>query len=298
MESSLWGDSMPAGLSESEWQDLRRLVHDATGIKLSEAKRIFLISRLHKRLRATNNQRFRDYIDLVTRGGTEGEEYQYLINAVTTNKTSFFREAAHYEVLTRWFCGVSEKMRDARWRGLQIWCAAASTGEEPYTIAAVLKSRLSDAEWSRVRILASDIDTAVLETARRAVYDEASVAEVDPRWQTGMFVKGRGKFSNRYRVRRELREHVQFAQENLVGSAWNVSGRFDAVFCRNVLIYFHRETQGCVVHRLLDHVEPHGLLFLGAAESINGLGVPVRSVAHSVYAKSTLLDRGDVRDDG
>jgi chemotaxis protein methyltransferase CheR len=275
------GISIPAHLSESEWQDLRTVIRQDAGIKLSEAKRVFLVSRLLKRLRATGAKTFREYFRIVTQKGCASDEHQRLINAVTTNKTDFFREPEHFEVLADWLKSASGHA--ARMRGVRVWCAASSTGEEPYTLAAVLKRNLTDSEWRRVSVLASDIDTAVLTTARRGVYTSSVVAPVESMWKAMMFVQGSGDRRNEYRVRRELREHVTFAQVNLNELAWDVAGTFDVVFCRNVLIYFDRATQERVVKRLLDIVDPAGLLFLGHSESINGMAIAAQGVAHAVY---------------
>jgi chemotaxis protein methyltransferase CheR len=273
-------------MTESEWQDLRTLVHSSAGIKLSEAKRVFLASRLGKRLRATGLGSFRTYFEYLTGSGCEHPESQELVNAVTTNKTEFFREATHFDVLSQWLDSPSPQVRLAKERGLRLWCAAASTGEEPYTIAAVLDAHLSDWEWNGACVMASDIDTAVLRTAHRAVYDEAAVDVVAPLWRSSMFVQGTGDYRDKYRVRKGLRDHVRLFQQNLVASEWHVQGSFDAIFCRNLLIYFDRNTQVQVVQRLLGHLAPHGLLFIGAAESLTGLGLPVQSVNHSVFARA------------
>lgn len=270
-------------MTESEWQDLRELVHQVAGIRLSEAKRVFLASRLRKRLSATGSRTFRDYFKFVSRFGVELSEYQELVNAVTTNKTEFFREPEHFEILYRWLSQTSPEVEKAKARGLRLWCTAASTGEEPYSIAAVLQAWLAKREWVLTQVAASDIDTAVLGRARRAVYDESSVELVEPIWRGRMFVQGRDEYSRVYRVRRDLREHVHLFQQNLVLPEWEIHSRFDVIFCRNLLIYFDRATQARVVRHLLKYLQPHGLFFVGSAESLNGLGLPLLSVAHSVY---------------
>lgn len=277
-------DSYRTKLSDSEWMDLRGVVRSHAGIKLSEAKRVFLESRLHKRLRATKTRSFREYYNLVARAGVGSEEHQQLINAVTTNKTEFFRERAHFDVLTRWLRSPYPEVLRRRREGLRIWCAATSTGEEPYTLAAVLREVLDDFEWSRLSIFASDIDTSVLAMARRAVYDESALATVDRSWRMRMFVRGHGSYRDQYRIRRELRERIRFFQLNLMQDIWPQQGLFDAIFCRNVLIYFERPTQEQVVRRLLQRLAPHGLLFLGHAECLNGFSISTQAVAHSVYA--------------
>jgi chemotaxis protein methyltransferase CheR len=262
------------------------MVYESAGIRLSEAKRVFLVSRLLKRLRATGVQSFRDYFTLVRRSHSYSGEHQQLVNAVTTNKTDFFREPEHFHVLSRWLEDSNPEVRHARSNGLRIWCAAASTGEEPYTIAAVLRERLSDAEYGRTSITASDIDTQVLEVARRGVYDQSALESLDAGMRLRMFVPGSLEYRGKFRVRRELREKVRFVQQNLVASDWRVGSSFDLVFCRNVLIYFDRATQQHVVERLLARTETYGLLFLGHAESLNALAISAKPVAHSVYTRA------------
>lgn len=290
--SSLNDEASRIRMTESEWQDLRALVHHVAGIRLSEAKRVFLASRLRKRLRATQSRSFREYFQIVSRAGLDVSEHQELVNAVTTNKTDFFRESEHFEILHRWLSEPSQGLAKAKGRGLRIWCAAASTGEEPYSIAAVLQAWLTKREWGLAQVAASDIDTAVLASARRAVYDKGSVEVVEPLWRERMFVQGSEQYSHVYRIRRDLREHVHLFQQNLVLPDWEIKGRFDAIFCRNLLIYFDRATQEKVVRHLLTYLEPHGLFFVGAAESLNGLGLPIQTAGHSVYrlAESKSLE--------
>lgn len=274
----------PPRLSESEWRDLRDFIQESVGIKLSDAKRVFLVSRLLKRLRATGKHSFREYLRLVQSSKPYSGEHQNLVNAVTTNKTDFFRESDHFQVLERWLDNAEPRAREVRLHGLRVWCAAASTGEEPYSIAAVLRDKLTAAEYERVVLIASDVDTRVLECARRGVYDRAAVESVNPECRMRMFVHGSGAYRGMFRVRRELREKVQFLQQNLVFPHWKVGRSFDLVFCRNVLIYFDRATQEQVVNRLLQHTAPHGLLFLGHAESLSTLSIAAKPVAHAVYA--------------
>jgi chemotaxis protein methyltransferase CheR len=272
-------------LNDAEWRDLSRLVYETVGIKLSDAKRIFLVSRLLKRLRATHTSTFREYFELLRESSSgSGGELQNFINAVTTNKTDFFREAEHFAILRTWLEDERTSLYRARSSGLRIWCAAASTGEEPYTIAAVLQDCLSATEFDRVTLVASDVDTQVLEVARRGVYKASVVESVANGFRARMFVQGRGAYREQFRIRRALREKVKFVQQNLVARNWIIGDQFDIVFCRNVLIYFDRATQQDIVERLLERTSRHGLLFLGHSESINGFSVSAKSVAHAVYS--------------
>ena len=271
-------------LSESEWRDLSKFVHQAVGIKLSESKRVFLVSRLLKRLRATGARSFRDYFRMVQGTRECSGEHQLFVNAITTNKTDFFREPDHFVVLERWLNSNEPSVQLARKNGLRIWCAAASTGEEPYSIAAVLREHLTEEEYERTRLVASDVDTHVLECARLGVYDKAAIEPVNKIYRTKMFVRGSGDYRDKFRVRRELRRKVQFVRQNLVAPNWTVGRVFDLIFCRNVLIYFDRPTQQRVVTRLLEHTEGYGLLFLGHSESLNSLSIRAKSIAHAVYS--------------
>jgi chemotaxis protein methyltransferase CheR len=280
------GAAVQPHLNDADWRELSRLVYETVGIKLSEAKRTFLVSRLLRRLRATHTSTFREYLELLRRSYATGQrgELQQFINAVTTNKTDFFREPEHFVVLETWLRERWSSLSATRRSGLRVWCAAASTGEEPYTIAAVLQDCLTATEFERLTIVASDVDTQVLEVARRGVYKDSVAKLVSAEYRAKMFVRGRGDYKDHYRIRRLLREKVQFIQQNLVAPNWVVGERFDVVFCRNVLIYFDRETQQEVVRRLLGRTERDGLLFLGHSESLSSLSIPAKSIAHSVYA--------------
>jgi chemotaxis protein methyltransferase CheR len=265
-----------SGLTEQEFSALRQLIHSETGIWLADHKRTMLAARLNPRLRELSLTSFSQYLQRLKAADPKREELRCAINRVTTNKTSFFRENAHFDFLGR-YAG------ESRGRGgMRVWCAASSTGEEPYSIAITLAEALGlNTGW---KVLASDIDTDVLATAARAIYQQQQVEAVPTPLRNKYFLKGKkGEFEGLVKVRRELRSRIEFRRVNLIGEPWPQERDFDAVFCRNVLIYFNRETQEQVVRRLLARVAPGGYLFLGHSENLHWMSGEVVAAAHTVY---------------
>lgn len=236
---------------------VRELIYRQAGISLSESKQEMVYSRLARRLRARNMTSFEAYLDALERGG-DSEEWQAFTNALTTNLTAFFREAHHFPVL-------AEHIRKAK-APLSIWCAAASTGEEPYTIAMTVCEAF-DSLNPPVSIVATDIDTNVLDTAANGVYPVERVDKMPKERLRRFFQRGKGERSGLVRVRPELRQLITFKPLNLLGTSWPVSGPFDAIFCRNVMIYFDKPTQGRILERFVPLMKPDGLLFAGHSEN-------------------------------
>ncbi|GAA4327797.1 chemotaxis protein methyltransferase [Pigmentiphaga soli] len=237
-----------------DFERVRALLKQHTGISLSEAKRSMVYSRLARRLRANGVTSFRAYLDALRHGKPEWEHF---VNALTTNLTYFYREAHHFQILAEHF-----KRRARPGEVLQVWCAAASTGEEAWTIALTAAETFATLA-PPVHILATDLDTSVIDTARRGVYRGEQVARIPEGPLRRHFVH---EAPDLYRVRPELRALVTFRQLNLLGADWAVRGPLDAVFCRNVLIYFDRATQLQVVERMAPLLRPGGLLFVGHSE--------------------------------
>jgi chemotaxis protein methyltransferase CheR len=242
-------------MTERDFERVRKMIHARAGIALNETKRNMVFSRLSKRVREHDLTSFSDYLDLLE--SDEGGEWQDFVNALTTNLTSFFRESHHFDLLAEHLA--------ARPPGKQalIWCAAASTGEEPYSLAITASNQRVP-----VRILATDIDTQVLENGRRGVYRAEHVEKLEPRVVHRWFQRGTGANAGKVRVRGELREMVSFRQLNLLSSPWPMRDKFAAVFCRNVMIYFDKPTQRAVIERIAAHMEPGGLLCIGHSENL------------------------------
>lgn len=261
--------------TDADFQCVRALIRERAGIALGEAKRSMVYSRLGRRLRARNLRTFADYLALLTREG--GDEWQAFTNALTTNLTSFFREGHHFPVLVEHLRATTAK------RPLTIWCTAASTGEEPYTIA-MSACEAFDTLRPPVAIVASDIDTDVLEVGRRGVYPVEKLSGVDAERRRRFFLRGTGAQEGQARVRPELRALIDFRRINLLDPGWTMPGGLAAIFCRNLLIYFDRATQAQVLDRLAPLLAPDGLFFAGHSESLVSTCPHLRPRGRTVYA--------------
>ncbi|NDY91522.1 CheR family methyltransferase [Ideonella livida] len=248
--------------SASDFEQVRKLIYERAGIHLHEGKRAMVYSRLSRRLRETGHRSFKAYLDdLRQASGAQGEqEWQEFVNCLTTNLTAFFREDHHFHAL-------AEALRQGQFsagRPPRIWCNAASTGEEPYSIVMVLAEVLG--ERSGARLVASDIDTKVLAQARRGVYS-AEARGLSPERLKRFFMRGTGPNAGQIRIKPELGQMVEFRPFNLMTPSWSVGESFDMVFCRNVMIYFDHPTQRKVLERIHGVMKPQGLLFVGHSEN-------------------------------
>jgi chemotaxis protein methyltransferase CheR len=281
-------------ITVKEFQSFRALVFEQTGIALNDTKRPLVCARLGKRLRYWGYTTFSEYYEHLRERDPHGEELVRMINAMTTNKTEFFRESHHFgflgrEVLPR----MASRATAGSPRRLRIWSAGCSSGEEPYSAAlAVLEGLPRAAAWD-IRILASDIDTEMLTRGKEGAYPAETAAGVPADWRSRYFVP-RGDRDGWVRVRPEVRELVTFRRINLRDETWPIRTTFDCIFCRNVIIYFDRTLQQAVVARLVEHLKPGGYLFLGHSESLLGMRMGLRNVANTVYQKAdTPAARGE-----
>ncbi|MET0389279.1 MAG: CheR family methyltransferase [Polyangiales bacterium] len=254
-------------LDSREYKKLAALLTQWTGINL-HAKEHLMVGRLQPRLRALKLAGFGDYLRLLEHAGPNGSEAQHFINALTTNKTSFFRESHHFDFLVkRLFPELRARPGPRR---LRLWSAGCSRGAEPYTMAMLAAEQLPAAQGWDVKILATDLDTNVLADAQRAVYDEDEIADVPPALRKRFFARA----GDAFQVQREAAALVTFAQANFIALPFPVRGRFDAIFCRNVMIYFDRPTQQRVVSELCKRIAPGGYLVIGHSESMLAQHLP------------------------
>ena len=278
-------------LSDREFELFRRLVYERTGISLGPHKRHLLRARLGRRLRALGCATFSEYYQYLMDPGAGGaEEMRAFINAITTNKTDFFREAHHFQFLGGpWAAGRRlEGDRSGR-RRLRFWSAACSSGEEPYTLAIVLnEARLAPPLWD-TRILASDIDTNVLAQTESGVYSMERTAPIPRDLLRRYFLHRDGPAGEEVRVRPQLQQLLTVRRLNLADPVWPIRSRFDVIFCRNALIYFDRTMQKNILERLVSLLEPGGLLFLGHAESVFGLIDGLAHLGNTIYARAGEL---------
>jgi chemotaxis protein methyltransferase CheR len=245
-------------------------VYQHSGIRLPEAKREMVYARLARRLRSLGIASFDDYLRYLE---LEPAEWEHCTNALTTNVTAFYREAHHFEILGQYAAASTASP-------LRVWSAGCSSGEEPYTIAMCLAESRPAGDFE---ILATDLDTQVLAHAREAIYPLASVTSLPEERQKRFFLKGTGRNEGRARVRAELARHVSFGRINLMDAEWPVESGLDAIFCRNVMIYFDKPTQRRLIERFAALLKPRGLFFAGHAESLLDSGRHFRLRGQTVY---------------
>ncbi|MGN4078009.1 CheR family methyltransferase, partial [Burkholderia gladioli] len=256
---------------------IRALIHRRAGISLSEHKRDMAYSRLARRLRALGLDSFRDYLDRLERDN-DPVEWEAFTNSLTTNLTAFFREAHHFPILAEFV-----KTRPAP---VSVWCSAASTGEEPYSLAITLLEALGPSAARQASILATDLDTQVLEKARLGIYTFDQVKHLSQERLRRFFLKGTGPQAGRVKVRPELRQMIRFEPLNLTDADYGIGQGFDAIFCRNVMIYFDKPTQGQVLARFEPLLKPGGLLFAGHSENFSYVTQAFRLRGQTVYERT------------
>jgi chemotaxis protein methyltransferase CheR len=271
-------------LTPSQFQRLSELLHRVTGIHLQHGKEQLVKARLWKRVHALGLPGFDDYIELVE-GGRDPAELSVMVDALSTNKTSFFRESAHFDFLRERLCG-----RPAASGPVRIWSAGCSSGEEPYTIAMVVAETLLGTGPRDVRLLATDVSTRVLARARAGVYSEPELEGVSPGRRRRFFVPHVEGSAEAWRVTDELRHMIRFAHLNLMGE-WPMRGPFDFIFCRNVMIYFDRPTQDRLIGRFRGLLRPGGHLLIGHSESLSGRTLDLDYIQPALYRKPGA--RGD-----
>jgi len=262
--------------TQEDFDRVRKLIYDHAGISLAPIKRDMVYSRLARRLRALGFTTFGQYLGFLEKG--DEKEWEIFVNSLTTNLTSFFRENHHFPILASYLSSLAH-------RPLRIWCSAASTGEEPYSLA-ITACEAFGSITPPVTIFASDIDTNVLATGERGVYPIERVEKLDPERMRRFFLKGTGKQEGYVRVRPELRQMITFSRFNLLDAHWSLQGPFDVIFCRNVMIYFDKETQYQILKKFVPMLRPEGLFFAGHSESFLHAGDLVRSLGRTVYERA------------
>lgn len=250
-------DDREFDFTANDFARVRKLIYQHAGISLSEAKTDMVYSRIGRRLRATGFDSFKAYLDNLE-NENDAAEWEAFTNALTTNLTSFFREEHHFPILAEHLSKIRGPIR--------IWCSAASTGEEPYTIAMTACEAFGTMK-PPVEIIATDIDTNVLATASRGVYPYERVSKLSEERRQRFFQRGTGANEGSVRVRNELRSMITFEQLNLLDEQWALKDQFDVIFCRNVMIYFDKPTQSKILSHFVPLMKPHAILFAGHSEN-------------------------------
>jgi chemotaxis protein methyltransferase CheR len=272
-------------LGMRDFARLSAFIHDYAGIKMPEGKMSMLEGRLRRRLRATGCADLKSYCSWIFDEGNLHSEAPHLINAVTTNKTDFFREPAHFDYLEQ--VALPALVKDGV-RTIRAWSSACSTGPEAYTMAMMLDDYAQRHGGLSYGILATDIDTEVLAAAQRGVYAAELVHPVPPALARKYVMRPKDSARTEVRMAPALRSAIGFARMNLMASPYPIAEQMHLIFCRNVLIYFDKETQRSVIARLTEKLTPNGYLFLGHSESIQGLGLPLRQVANTIFQRSDV----------
>jgi chemotaxis protein methyltransferase CheR len=275
-------DVAPRPISPKEFRRFQALVYRESGIWLSDVKTALLTGRLSKRLRALRLDNFSEYYDRVS---MDEEECRTMLDAITTNETHFFREPGHFQflaqrVLPAWQASAADGRRS---RTIRVWSAGCSTGQEAYSLAMLLVDRLPAAQGWSVEILATDLSRRVLTVAEEGVWDTAKACEIPPHYMRAFMLKGLGENQGKVKAAPSIRV-VRFLRLNLNDATYPGIGKFDLIFCRNVLIYFDLESRKRVVERLLSHLAPSAYLFVGHAESLNSVRPSLRCVIPTVYS--------------
>ncbi|MCF6282938.1 MAG: protein-glutamate O-methyltransferase [Candidatus Polarisedimenticolaceae bacterium] len=268
--------------TQRDFDFLRKMSNDRTGIVVSDDKFDMFYSRLSRRVRTLGLRKFSEYCDYL-KANPEGDESLEFINSITTNLTAFFRENHHFEYLTKTVIPelVGKNSAD---RKIRIWSSGCSTGEEPYSIAMTLHDAMSSLAGWDYRIMATDIDSNVLTTASNGIYQMERVNGVDKKLLRRWFQQGKGSNTDKVRAKKELREIISFKQINLM-SDWKLRQPRDVIFCRNVIIYFDKETKIRLVDRYAENLKTGGYLFIGHSESLFNITNRFELIGNTIYRK-------------
>ena len=259
----------------------RDFIEGNLGIKMPPAKKVMLETRLGKRMRALKISTYEEYCEYVfSKEGFE-REVQQLVDVVTTNETDFFRESHHFDYLSE--VVLPELIAKQGLTELNLWSVAASTGQESYTLAMVLETFMRTSRPFRYRILGTDISETVLRIAHAGIYTEHQAAKIPMREKREFCLRSKDPEEKTIRFKPEIREKIMFRKLNLMDSSYPINRKYQVIFCRNVFIYFDRQTQHDVLHRIHEHLVPGGYLFMGHSENIGTVDLPLKSVSAAVY---------------
>lgn len=271
---SVDGHDREFAFTRENFERVCKLIYEHAGISLKPSKQHMVYSRLARRLRVNGLDNFRDYLALLESGNKD--EWEAFVNSLTTNLTSFFREPHHFPLLAE------HAIKQKGQHPVSLWCSAASSGEEPYSIAMTMVDTFGSFS-PPVTIVASDLDTNVLAKAEAGIYPVERIEKLSEDVVKRFFLRGTGAQSGFVRVRPELRAMIKFRQVNLLGDDWQIRGPLDAIFCRNVMIYFDKETQLKILQRFVPLLQPDGLVFAGHSESFHNAAHLFRLRGKTVY---------------
>ncbi|MDY0300373.1 MAG: protein-glutamate O-methyltransferase [Trichlorobacter sp.] len=274
-------------MSNREFELFSKFIYDEAGIKMPHTKKTMLEARLQKRLKALGIDNFKEYAEFVFSDAGHDQEIIHLIDVVTTNKTDFFREPHHFDFLVRTAIPAMRQKRSAgesSLNPLRIWSAGCSTGEEPYTMTMVLAEYAAQTDI-RFSVLATDICTRVLQSAANGVYTEERTDTIPLPLKKKYLLRSKDRSKGLVRIIPPLRSMIDFRRVNFMDDHFGIPEKQDIIFCRNVIIYFDKETQAKLMLKFHRQLQPGGFLFIGHSETLNGLGLPFSQVGNTVYRK-------------
>lgn len=271
-------------MTDEDFNKLSTFVYEELGIKMPYPKKIMLQGRLQKRVSALNMSTFKEYIEFVFSKEGQADEIIKMIDLITTNKTDFFRESTHFDYLTE---TVLQELCSAKpsHKTIRIWSAGCSSGEEPYTIAIVMKEFLQNHPEVDFEIYATDISLRILQKAATAIYPEERISVIPDSLKKKYFLRSKDQTVKTVRLVPEIRSRVKFSRLNFMDSYYSVEKEFDIIFCRNVLIYFDRDAQQDVICKLASKLKKDGYFFLGHSESITNMKVPLKQIKPTIFRK-------------
>jgi len=273
-----------AKMTDDEFNRLSEFVYKQSGIKMPPAKKIMLQSRLQKRLRELKITSFKEYSDYVFSEDGLKNEIIHMLDVVSTNKTDFFREPVHFDFLNSHV--LPEFLNENKnHNNFKVWSAGCSSGEEPYTIAITLNEFKNENSKFDYSILGTDISSQILQKAVQAIYKEERIANIPIEIKRKYFLKSKDRINKTVRVAQTLRGKAHYQRLNFMSDSYNLPDLFDVIFCRNVLIYFNRETQEQVINRLCAKLKSGGYLFIGHSESILGMSVPLEQIKPTIFRR-------------
>jgi chemotaxis protein methyltransferase CheR len=276
-----------AKMTDSEFRRLSKFITEYAGIKLPDVKKVMLQSRLQKRLRHHGMTSFKEYIDFVFSEKGLQNEIIHMLDVVSTNKTDFFREPVHFEFMEKNVLPeYVEKFPPSR--QMKIWSAGCSSGEEVYTIAMTINEFKDEYQYPELNysILGTDISTDILRRAMEAVYKEEKVEIVPLKLKKKYLLRSKDRTKRKVKIVPELRKKAHYKRMNFMDVSYDISDTFDVIFCRNVLIYFNRDTQEKVINRLCTKLRPGGYFFIGHSESIMGMDVPLKQIQPTIFVRT------------
>ncbi|EPJ46931.1 MAG: MCP methyltransferase, CheR-type [Osedax symbiont Rs1] len=268
--------------TDKQFAKVKSDLYDYAGIVLADHKKSMAYNRLVRRLRALNLQSFDSYFNFIAANPVEINQF---INALTTNLSSFFREKHHFDFIVS---TIIPRIRASAQQRIRIWSAGCSNGEEAYSIAMSLTESLLSIDRYDIKILATDINSSVLETAQRGLYDIDRIKLLEPHLVRKYFIKGRGNYHGKVQIRPELQQMIHFKYLNLI-SEWPMQGQFDFIFCRNVMIYFNRQTQRQLILNLARYIQPEGYLFVGHSEALAHQQSDFKLIGKTIYQHQATL---------